>query len=540
MKKGIIFLGVLLFLFVSLTFVSAQTNDWDISVEIQKVEKRTTENALDYYYEFSVLGNRNTMPDFNLKIDFIYPNGEVSTMNIPHEPIDMACGVCPTQNGVFSLSSSRVGDYKFKIYADSNNAVSETNEENNEDTLIFSWDGTKINGETEISSIDIKDLLQKINGASIHTILKAEIEQTDNGITCDSVCEDISQTCILGYRNIENDVLANDVATQRDGIVSCDIANGPANTKYISCMCGDTRDLQDEETGQEILDMLNSCDVTEKLGSEIEQTDNGITCDSISGNRKCIIGFRDIIDDIQDFTINTQRDGIVSCDIANGPANTRYMDCLMCSPNNVQDKQLADDFLKELNEANMIEIKKAEIEQTDNGITCDSVCNERNKICLWGYRDITNDNVNPNIYTQRDGIVSCDIANGPVNVNILFCSCAGNFEKEEIELIKIPEKVEIVPDENIPQEIPSNETEKSGETSEYICYGCKSENKCYPFGFRKGKEFCSDNQEFIFQLESDSTCENNFECSSNLCIDSQCISSGFWQKIMNWFKKLFG
>ena len=68
-----------------------------------------------------------------------------------------------------------------------------------------------------------------------------------------------------------------------------------------------------------------------------------------------------------------------------------------------------------------------------------------------------------------------------------------------------------------------------------------SENKCYPFGFRREGNFCSDKESnFVSQNKPESFCDNNFECSSNLCINSQCVSGSLWQKIMNWFSKLFG
>lgn len=74
-----------------------------------------------------------------------------------------------------------------------------------------------------------------------------------------------------------------------------------------------------------------------------------------------------------------------------------------------------------------------------------------------------------------------------------------------------------------------------------ICQGCELEKKCYPYGYRKDSKFCSDSiSQFVEQKQADSSCENSFECSTNLCIDTQCVSSGFWQKILAWFKKLFG
>lgn len=69
---------------------------------------------------------------------------------------------------------------------------------------------------------------------------------------------------------------------------------------------------------------------------------------------------------------------------------------------------------------------------------------------------------------------------------------------------------------------------------------CPSDNKCYPFGYRKDGNYCSDESKFIEQLKADNSCENNFECSSNVCISSKCIEENLLKKILSWFKKLFG
>ena len=69
---------------------------------------------------------------------------------------------------------------------------------------------------------------------------------------------------------------------------------------------------------------------------------------------------------------------------------------------------------------------------------------------------------------------------------------------------------------------------------------CALDGKCYPFGYIKNGKFCNDDSSFTLQLKAESSCENNFECDSNLCIGNQCVSAGLWQKIMNWFKNLFG
>lgn len=100
--------------------------------------------------------------------------------------------------------------------------------------------------------------------------------------------------------------------------------------------------------------------------------------------------------------------------------------------------------------------------------------------------------------------------------------------------------IEINPENEIKPIIISDViTEKELEENLYFCNGCELEEKCYPFGYRKSGNFCSDNGEFIEQLEEHS-CENNFECKSNLCVSDECVDEGLFRKILNWFKKMFG
>ncbi len=73
----------------------------------------------------------------------------------------------------------------------------------------------------------------------------------------------------------------------------------------------------------------------------------------------------------------------------------------------------------------------------------------------------------------------------------------------------------------------------------FFCNGCDLESKCYPFGYRKSGRYCSDGREFIKQIQS-GFCDNNFECKSNLCVNDECISRNFIQKIIDFFKNLFG
>ncbi|MDO8516698.1 MAG: hypothetical protein Q7S33_01100 [Nanoarchaeota archaeon] len=71
-------------------------------------------------------------------------------------------------------------------------------------------------------------------------------------------------------------------------------------------------------------------------------------------------------------------------------------------------------------------------------------------------------------------------------------------------------------------------------------FGCFYQDKCLPYGLRINNLYCSINNDMTSQLEANEVCDNNFECSTNVCIDKKCVSSGLIQKMMDWFSKLFG
>jgi len=79
-----------------------------------------------------------------------------------------------------------------------------------------------------------------------------------------------------------------------------------------------------------------------------------------------------------------------------------------------------------------------------------------------------------------------------------------------------------------------------GEGIFQICGGCDVDRTCYPLGYRKSGDYCSDNREFVVQLEGNAVCENSFECGSNVCVSGQCVEAGLIQRILNWFNRLFG
>ena len=71
-------------------------------------------------------------------------------------------------------------------------------------------------------------------------------------------------------------------------------------------------------------------------------------------------------------------------------------------------------------------------------------------------------------------------------------------------------------------------------------FGCFYNEKCLPYGLRVNKLYCSIDDNMKSQLAEEESCENNFECSTNVCVNGKCISAGLIQMIIDWFKKLFG
>lgn len=74
-----------------------------------------------------------------------------------------------------------------------------------------------------------------------------------------------------------------------------------------------------------------------------------------------------------------------------------------------------------------------------------------------------------------------------------------------------------------------------------ICGGClDAKNVCIPFGTRTETHYCNTDFNFKNHKSEDMSCNNNYECSTNVCVDSKCISQNLIQKILSWFKNLFG
>jgi len=73
--------------------------------------------------------------------------------------------------------------------------------------------------------------------------------------------------------------------------------------------------------------------------------------------------------------------------------------------------------------------------------------------------------------------------------------------------------------------------------------GCIKDDVCLPFGTRLdyngASSYCDIDKTIKSQKIEDETCNNNYECSSNVCVNNKCISPNFIQKVLNWLSSLF-
>ncbi|MAF36109.1 hypothetical protein CL622_03260 [archaeon] len=76
------------------------------------------------------------------------------------------------------------------------------------------------------------------------------------------------------------------------------------------------------------------------------------------------------------------------------------------------------------------------------------------------------------------------------------------------------------------------------------CSGCLIDSSsCLPTGtqvtiFEEGY-YCSVDKTLDSQKTLESFCQSDFECSTNLCIDGSCVSSGLWQRFVKLFSRWF-
>jgi hypothetical protein len=100
--------------------------------------------------------------------------------------------------------------------------------------------------------------------------------------------------------------------------------------------------------------------------------------------------------------------------------------------------------------------------------------------------------------------------------------CSGNEEKEVKEEIKPTARLE--PQINCDM-------------------GCTVNEKCVIQGTRLNLSdkyvYCDIDSEVKEQKAENSQCQNNYECSTNICIDNKCVGSSIIQRFFSWIKKWF-
>jgi (2Fe-2S) ferredoxin len=66
------------------------------------------------------------------------------------------------------------------------------------------------------------------------------------------------------------------------------------------------------------------------------------------------------------------------------------------------------------------------------------------------------------------------------------------------------------------------------ETSCTLCNGCFIDNKCYSYGFRMNVsgigKYCNFQGTFANQRDTDSICQDSYECKSNFCSEGKCVN----------------
>ncbi len=85
----------------------------------------------------------------------------------------------------------------------------------------------------------------------------------------------------------------------------------------------------------------------------------------------------------------------------------------------------------------------------------------------------------------------------------------------------------------------------SGSSNSCATIGCNlpssdGSSKCIGFGTRAGGDYCALSGTMKAQRAAEATCENNYECGSNVCAGGKCVDAGLFEKIINFFRKLFG
>jgi hypothetical protein len=75
------------------------------------------------------------------------------------------------------------------------------------------------------------------------------------------------------------------------------------------------------------------------------------------------------------------------------------------------------------------------------------------------------------------------------------------------------------------------------------CDGCLIDGRCILQSTRLNldgfEKYCDVDYTWKIQKDANEKCNNNYECGTNMCFDSKCVSSTTWQKLLRWLEKIF-
>ena len=164
-------------------------------------------------------------------------------------------------------------------------------------------------------------------------------------------------------------------------------------------------------------------------------------------------------------------------------------------------------------------------------LVIDRISPSSNQICIKSAKSVIFSNFTPNCNSFDEILASC-----PESFNQFSCSIlnnqflvnglTGDLAVREILNLSSPG----IMDSGI----------KQADVDPVDCSnGCILNDRCIPIGYRQENKYCDYSGDFIIQSNTDSPCENNFECSTNLCINNKCISQNIWQKFLDWLGGIF-
>jgi len=379
-------------------------------------------------------------------------------------------------------------------------------------------------------------------GNTLISLLNKASYRSDDGVgsnqSCNEYCQSFGETCVLGQFRV------NDNSAYKSEFVRCEFKELGRQT---NCVCA--KPATQKET---IIATL--------LNRAAYRSDDGVgsneSCDEYcqSFGETCLFSQFRVNDN------SAYNSELVRCSFKE---SGRQTNCVCVSPSADIDREI----VNTLNTASY---------RSDDGVgsneSCNEYCQSFGETCVLGQFRVNDNSAYKSEFVRcefkesgRQTNCVCAKSNPPLLTPICTPNCNGKqcgddrcggscgicgsgtvCSENGLCLTQITPNetsgpIEIPP---IPNNTPisdNNTSTNNNSNQNLVCNGCPLNNKCYPYGFRLNQNYCdSDSSNFIIQKTSNSVCNNNFECDSNLCVNSQCVSGSLWAKFMRWLSHLFG